>query len=202
MIFKLLNIPDYEGELQRLHDSEGFNVGDSMNDFFHNITHVGLPPWFFPLAQTLLYVLIGAIVLWIIYKEFQLNSGSSYVTTDTIRPSDIPFGGSAEDADIRGHHFLTELSNALVKEDYALAVNLRYLMSLQMLDQKGRIEWRKDKTPMVYIAELKDGKDSLHQLTKIFLYIKYGHYPATKEVYDEAVLIYSALEKGGEGGES
>ena len=62
-------------------------------------------------------------------------------------------------------------------------------MTLQRLDQARRIKWHPTKTPMMYVRELEIGADKLKEITMAFLYIKYGHYPATQEVYEEVTTL-------------
>jgi hypothetical protein len=110
--------------------------------------------------------------------------------------------GSTEDADIRGHNFVQEIQKAVDDGDFALAIHLRYLMTLQRLDNMKRIVWQPTKTPMMYVRELEWGADKLKEITMAFLYIKYGHYPANREIFDEVTAISNSLctmtEEGGE----
>ncbi len=121
-----------------------------------------------------------------------MNNDISSSTDTNINISTTEMG-TAEDADIRGHNFVQEIQKAVTEGDFALAVHLRYLMALQRLDQMRRINWLPTKTPMMYVRELQEGADKLKEVTMAFLYIKYGHYPANKEVYDEVTAISQAI---------
>lgn len=198
-MFSVQHIPEYERDLERLSNYRSLGVGESFNNLLSGLLNVEAPSWVPALIETVLWMAVGGIVVWIIYKELVLKTLRYSGADDGEYKSDMAFQGTAKDADIRGHEFDKELSRALANEDYALAVNLRYLMALQMLDEKGRITWKEHKTPLMYIAELQQGRGEMEQLTRMFLYIKYGHYAATRDIYDEAVALYDTLEKGGEG---
>ena len=198
-MFSVQHIPEYERDLERLSNYRSLGVGETLGKLLSGIFNVEVPMWVPGVVETLLWIAVAGIVLWIIYKELVLKPARYSGADDGEYKSDMAFQGTAKDADIRGHEFDKELSRALANEDYALAVNLRYLMALQMLDERGRFTWKEHKTPLMYIAELQQGRGELEQLTRMFLYIKYGHYAATRDVYDEAVALYDTLEKGGEG---
>lgn len=153
------------------------------------------------LLQWAVWLVIIIVAAWLIYKELILpelltkraDAGDYHIDGGNM--------GTAADADIRGHNFDDELSAALAKGDYALAVNLQYLMALHRLDKLRTIRWKEWKTPMMYVEETAKGQDELRRLTLSFLYIKYGHYPANKEVYDEDLALYNALIDKAKGGQ-
>lgn len=201
MLRFLSNIPDYDEELRRLKLLEDKGLGDYLKDFLNKLFGVNVNDGLLDLLQIIAWGVMVYLILWVLYKNFLMNDfGRGGIKVNDSVSID-GFQGIAEDADIRGHNFDSELEKALSSGDYALAVRLRYLMTLKELDRLSAIKWMEWKTPMIYVSEIEGGTDELKHLTLGFLYIKYGHYPATKEVYEEATSTSESLismKKGGQ----
>lgn len=197
------DIPDYEEDIIRLSKTEKIDFSKALGELLKSIFSIHVPEGALNVIQILMWVFLICFIGWIIYKEF----GSFYraPSVEAIDPqyfSSTTEMGSTEDADIRGHNFVQELQKAVDDGDFALAIHLRYLMTLQKLDNMKRIAWQPTKTPMMYVRELEWGADKLREITMAFLYIKYGHYPASKELFDDVTAISNTLctmtEEGGE----
>ena len=197
------DIPDYEEDILRLSKTEKIDFSKAINDLLRSIFSTHVPEGVLDVIQILMWAFLICFIGWIIYKEF----GSFYraPSVDNIDPKYFSSNtemGSTEDADIRGHNFVQELQKAVNDGDFALAIHLRYLMTLQRLDNMKRIVWQPTKTPMMYVRELEWGADKLKEITMAFLYIKYGHYPASGELFDDVTAISNSLctmtEEGGE----
>ena len=197
------DIPDYEEDILRLSKTEKIDFSKAINDLLRSIFSTHVPEGVLDVIQILMWAFLICFIGWIIYKEF----GSFYraPSVDNIDPQYFSSNteiGAKEDADIRGHNFVQELQKAVDDGDFALAIHLRYLMTLQRLDNMKRIKWQPTKTPMMYVRELEWGADKLKEITMAFLYIKYGHYPANREIFDEVTAISNTLstmtEEGGE----
>ena len=197
------DIPDYEEDILRLSKTEKIDFSKAINDLLRSIFSTHVPEGVLDVIQILMWAFLICFIGWIIYKEF----GSFYraPSVDNIDPQYFSSNteiGAKEDADIRGHNFVQELQKAVDDGDFALAIHLRYLMTLQRLDNMKRIKWQPTKTPMMYVRELEWDADKLKEITMAFLYIKYGHYPANREIFDEVTAISNTLstmtEEGGE----
>lgn len=197
------DIPDYEEDILRLSKTEKIDFSKAISDLLKSIFSIHVPEGVLDVIQILMWAFLICFIGWIIYKEF----GSFYraPSVDNIDPQYFSSNtemGSTEDADIRGHNFVQEIQEAVNDGDFALAIHLRYLMTLQRLDNMKRIKWQPTKTPMMYVRELEWGADKLKEITMAFLYIKYGHYPANREIFDEVTAISNTLstmtEEGGE----
>ena len=196
------DIPNYEEDILRLSRTEKLDFGRAINDLLMSLFNIHIPEGVLDVINILMWVFLVCFVGWIIYREF-----GSYYHAPAVESTDTPLFtsntelGAKEDADIRGHDFDLELQKATTEGDFALAVHLRYLMTLQRLDNMKRITWHPTKTPMMYVRELKMGADRLRDITMAFLYVKYGHYPANKELLDEVTAISNNLcamtEEGG-----
>ncbi len=95
---------------------------------------------------------------------------------------------------IYGVDFEESISQALHSEDYREAIRLRYLQTLKALADGGQIDWQPFKTPMQYVQEIagQSGNSAFpakvaafRALTSTFLRVRYGNFPATRELYDE-----------------
>ena len=197
------NIPNYEEDILRLSKTEKIDFNSAISDLLRSIFSTHIPEGVLDVIHILMWVFLICFIGWILYKEFgSFYSAPSVESIDPQYFSSNTEMGSTEDADIRGHNFVQELQKAVYEGDFALAIHLRYLMTLQRLDNMKRIAWQPTKTPMMYVRELERGADKLREITMAFLYIKYGHYPASKEMFDDVTAISNSLctmtEEGGE----
>jgi len=201
MIRFLADIPPYDDELKRLNEVDSIDLMDYVNSIISRLFNIEFGDNVGDYLRLIVIIAVIALLTWIIYKEFILPESKRKKNIDDdefySREGEM---GTAADADIRGHNFSLELQQALSSGNFALAVNLRYLMALKQLDVFEAIRWQEWKTPMMYVEEIKNGGEELRQLTMSFLYIKYGHYPANQEVYDECVNTYNVLMIKGKGG--
>lgn len=201
MLRFLSDIPDYDEELRRLITVDEKNLDHYLTEFLDRILGVQVSADLSGLLQVIAWVIVAGMLLWVFYRSVLMKEFANKGTIDTDIISVDGLMGTAEDADIRGHNFVSELAEALAAEDYALAVRLRYLMTLKELDRLSAIKWMVWKTPMIYVDELEGGNDELKHITLAFLYIKYGHYPASKEVYDDVTAVSEALVSSKKGGQ-
>lgn len=200
-MFTISDIPNYEEDINRLMKTDQIDFEKAIYDILKSLFNLNIPEEVLLILKIVMWGGLICFVGWILYKEFgSFKHTPSVENTDTITSSHNDMG-SAEDADIRGHHLVQELQKAVAEGDFALAVHLRYLMTLQRLDNNNLIRWQPNKTPMMYVRELAVGADKLNEMTLAFLYIKYGHYPANQEVFDEVTQLYNELCAMKEGGE-
>ena len=106
-----------------------------------------------------------------------------------------------EDAvdNIYGVDFGTAIAEALARENYREAVRLVYLRTLKSLADTSRIDWQPFKTPSQYVREFSAACSlcsggaaanpatpaAFRRLTAHFLRVRYGNFPATRQLYDE-----------------
>ncbi len=83
-----------------------------------------------------------------------------------------------ENADLQ--HFIDQ---ALKNEQYALAIRLYYLSALKELTLKKTIKWKKDKTNLDYLSEMRSSEHfhSFRSITQIFERVWYGEHPLDRE---------------------
>lgn len=90
------------------------------------------------------------------------------------------------------------LEKALVAGEYALAIRMLYLQSLNALHQKGWIVWKKDKTNSMYVNELRAHTEVLtfQQLTRIYERWWFGEEHASREVFEHYQGLYDQFIAG------
>lgn len=101
---------------------------------------------------------------------------------------------AVSDDSIYGQDFDALLRQAWQDGNYGECVRLIYLRHLRRLSDNRLIDWQPRRTPDTYIAQLQPGadRDSLCRLTQVYVRVRYGHYPATR---DEVERL--AQEEGG-----
>jgi len=101
---------------------------------------------------------------------------------------------------IYGIDFDKAIAQAFGDGNYREAIRLIYLQVLKQLDDSGRIQWQQSTTPSEYARQLP--APAFRQLTNMFLRIRYGDYPASQTLAEEATQLASQVvgqtERGGE----
>lgn len=188
-------VPDYHGELERL-----VSYGDGSSPWWHVLfDDSDLPPW---VNELLPYLLGSILLLGAGYMLWNIFADTDTRTTGDAAPdlSGIGGMGSAEDADIHVEDLDEALTSAMSSGDYAKAVHMHYLLTLRELDAQGRIVWQQYKTPAMYISELQTSREELRELTLMFLYIRYGHYPALLQTAEKADQLRRSIIFSTKGG--
>lgn len=84
-------------------------------------------------------------------------------------------------------------ADAEVEKDYRLAVRLYYLDAIKTLSQKGKIEWKREKTNGTYLSELRKHNSlfaPFQKITLIFEYVWYSSLPFDKQRYEEVEPLF------------
>jgi hypothetical protein len=78
------------------------------------------------------------------------------------------------------------LKKALDAGEYTLAIRLYYLRILQLLDARGQIVWKREKTNRTYMLEMKGRESEVEfaDTTGIFEVVRYGDRKLSKADYD------------------
>lgn len=81
---------------------------------------------------------------------------------------------AVQDTDIEPY-----IRHAIAQGQYALAVRLYYLLTLQTLTRAGQIQWKKDKTNHDYVREMQKSQqgEAFRRLTRSFESAWYGNQP-------------------------
>jgi hypothetical protein len=90
------------------------------------------------------------------------------------------------------------LERALSLGDYSDALRLRYLLTLRFLADGGHVVWKLYKTPTQYAHEA--AVSEFGEMTRFFLRVRYGKYPADEAMYRKVDALAQIVEKQKGGG--
>lgn len=134
-----------------------------------------------PLAQGIIYLLLGALVLFILYQALSVNnllvfSRSSKRKKDN---ADMPEELMAEDLEKR-------VGDAIGNNDLRLAVRYLYLQTLQALGQNNFIRYNARTTNQDYVQQMRShpGAAAFHALTQVYEYVWYGEFEPGREQFE------------------
>ena len=163
-------------------DSAGKTVNDTSDSLSHMVKDfVEAVPW--PVWVIILVALL-AFVLYRLYARGLLGWGFSSAKVEV------------DEADnIYEIDFDKDTHEAMARGDYAALLRLVYLRTLRSLDEAGRIVWRIYKTPSQYDDEM--AKPAFHQMTREFVKVRYGKYPADKALYEQMLSWQRQVMEGG-----
>lgn len=157
---------------------------DYIGRFFNGIAD------FFASLPSIVYILLGVVLAaclacWIyrsrlFYANPVVNDGNWEEDAEDIYAVDVD----------------SELDKARRQNDYAAIVRYVYLHTLRVLDESRRIDWRIHKTPSQYSSEY--AHPAFATMTRHFLRVRYGKFPATQALCDEMDALAQEVEKGGE----
>lgn len=157
---------------------------DYIGRFFNGIAD------FFASLPSIVYILLGVVLAaclacWIyrsrlFYANPVVNDGNWEEDAEDIYAVDVD----------------SELDKARRQNDYAAIVRYVYLHTLRVLDESQRIDWRIHKTPSQYSSEY--AHPAFATMTRHFLRVRYGKFPATQALCDEMGALAQEVEKGGE----
>ena len=82
--------------------------------------------------------------------------------------------------------FSTYLEDAILKENYRLAIRFLHLRNLKLLSEKNIIEWEVRKTNLDFYNEIKDNdlKKLFHHTYWIYDYVWFGNFPINKTQFE------------------
>ena len=154
------------------------------------ISQTSAPLNFGPLLQIIGFILIAALLIFVLFYFFgrglfgnpKVESATQNIITDL---EERPMESDLE-------RYLRE---ALASKNYRLAIRIYYLMMLKSLHEKSLITWKKDKTNMDYLIELRNHPqyDALSKNTLIYEFVWYGDKSITDQHYNEASPLFIHL---------
>lgn len=143
-----------------------------------------------PVLQIIGFTLIAALLIFVLFYFFgrglfgnpKVESATQNIITDL---EERPMESDLE-------RYLRE---ALAAKNYRLAIRIYYLMMLKSLHEKSLITWKKDKTNMDYLIELRNHPqyDALSKNTLIYEFVWYGDKSITDQHYNEASPLFIHL---------
>ena len=159
-------------------------VADHIGGFFDSVAE------FLSQVPSFVYVILG--VLMAATVAYWL-SRSNLLYRDPVLGDDDP---ADPGDDIHAVNINDELAAARQRHDHRAIVRLVYLHTLRQLDQGHRIAWLIHKTPSQYASEYP--LPAFCQMTRHFLRVRYGEFPADEGLCREMDSLALEVEKGGE----
>ena len=142
------------------------------------------------ILQILAYVAIALLIGFLIYFIFSKIDIDKKIKKEEIYEVEDDF------EDINELDTPSLLQQALAKGDYRTAVRIQFLSILQILSQKEKIMWRKEKTNHEYARELRSESygDDFQQMANIFDFVWYGKREVDKTKYDQIDTAFSSFK--------
>ena len=154
---------------------------------------------FFDVLQIVLWVLAGAVLLFILYKLF-MGKGALFLKNR----KNIDAVINIQDEEIPAAHYGDQIKKAETSGNYRLAVRYLHLQALYHLSEKGCIGIATSKTNYEYMNELRKTRppvaNHFSALTSKYEYIWYGEYAIADKAYyllkDDFTQFNTEIETG------
>ncbi len=147
-------------------------------------------------AVSIILKILGVLlILFVLYKivNAYMNDEGNWVFG---RKSDKVIINAAElENNIHKIDFNTLIEEALLKNNYRLAIRYYYLLSLKQLAKKEKIEWDSEKTNYDYYQEIKDKnlKKQFQYISYIYDYCWYGEFNIEKTEFNTSEKAFKKL---------
>lgn len=141
-------------------------------------------------------ILIGLFILFVLFLIYLIYKKRPELFYQERRKN---WNYKVDEETIYGVDFDNEISNAVGRGDYQLAVRLVYLQTLKYLSDYKLIDWQTYKTPTEYLYEMKrkEVTEEFRQLTNRFLMVRYGNFEATETTLNSVKELQGIIWKGG-----
>jgi len=92
---------------------------------------------------------------------------------------------------------ISYIDKAIQDKNYPLAVRLYFLETIKALDANEHIKWKKDKTNLTYLYEIKNSNiaDNFKKATRIFERVWYGEEPLGEQAFSSIQNHFKSLIK-------
>jgi len=194
------NLADkYTGEEfnYNIKDGEAQNLLERFLNWFFQMLRdtfgINLPPGLMQVMEYIVYILMGALVIFLLVRFFSGENLSSIFTRKATSIIDI----NLSEEHIENVDLEALIKQALKQKDYRLAVRYHYLKALKTLSQKEIIDWHFEKTNWDYQREISIPliKSIFKEVSYLYDYIWYGEQPIDEIKYEAVETRFSALEK-------
>jgi len=146
--------------------------------------------WLFssPAVRALMYIILGAVLIFVIYKIIVNNSLFYTSSKKALNKTD------AHADEIEDENLDEKVQAAIVAKDYRKAVRYLYFKSLRQLDQKGWIRYHAQATNYDYINQVSryPVAQDFNFLTQVYEYVWYGGFDLTEEQFG---IVHSNFQK-------
>ncbi|MEM0931136.1 MAG: hypothetical protein AAGJ12_01635 [Bacteroidota bacterium] len=195
----------FDGDLSQKYQGDAFNyetkTGESQNlllralRWFFNglgdIFGVDVPPSTLVILEYLIYVLMAALVIYLLVRFFINEKFSSIFTKKATSLLDLDLS----EKHIENLDLDALMEDALKNKDYRLAVRYQFLKVLKRLSQKELIDWHFEKTNSDYLKELRETrlKTTFKEVSYLYEHIWYGENTINRHQYEKTDDRFNAL---------
>lgn len=129
------------------------------------------------------YIFVAAVIVFVVLKLIGIEF--SGIFGRKINAIEIPYETQGEN--IHAINFEDSIQEALLGQNYRLAVRLHYLQTLKALANQQMIDWRINKTNRSYVYELNSPilQKEFEYITTQFEYAWYGDFSINQESFNE-----------------
>lgn len=201
-----LIVPNIDQSIQDNYNTNEFYYYDTISDgdnfvsqffdmFFGWIADtfgVQISPYWGRILKIIIYILIGAIGVYIIIKLLSNESPSSLLARSNMPTASV----SIADTDIQEIDLDQFINDSIAAGNYRNAIRYLYLDTLKWLSARDIIDWDYQKTNTDYYYEIKDDtvKSKFKQLSYLYDYVWYGSFTVDQHSFDEAKLQFKQFK--------
>ncbi len=141
------------------------------------------------LLRVLSYLVIFLLITWIIYILVRYSIGRD----KRLQKINLDYNVTDEPTDISTLNIDLLLVEALKNGDYRLAIRLRFLALLQLLNQKKYIEWKRERTNQQYAQQLTGNNFQVdfRKICQIYELAWYGDYKIDETRYHSCDSVFN-----------
>lgn len=195
--------------LKEKYSSEDFNYNEKISDvnssawerfwsavgnFFEQLFNFGNSEKTLSGLELLMRILAVLIILFVIYMivKIIINKEGGWIFSSSERKIKV-INDVIEN--IHTIDFKTIINNALLNNNYRLAIRYYYLWLLKSLSDKGAIEWDIEKTNSDYLSEIQseDLKKDFRFLSYVYEYSWYGEFEINKTDFSKTETAFLKL---------
>jgi hypothetical protein len=176
-------------------ESENF-LRRFVNWFFRtleDIFGIEVNPELFSLVETLLYIILIALGLFLLVRLLMGQQATSFFQGKSKALAPL----SIKEEQLAQTDFDALINQALEQKDYRLAVRYKYLKILRQLSLGNIIEWHFEKTNSDYIREIEASeiKNGFSKISYVYEYIWYGEFAIDAAGYKKAEANFDSFLK-------
>lgn len=138
--------------------------------------------WVSPKLLLIPLIALGVFLV-ILIIQFIKNAPGLKITHEVNKSASILIDDNPEN--FSNNDLERLLLDALDKKDYKLAVRIRFLIQIKLLQDKGLITWKKEKTNFDYYFEINETgiKETFRNIVLIFEKVWYANYQSSINTY-------------------
>jgi len=176
-------------------EAENF-LGRAINWFLNkmgNLFGVQISPEMYQVIKFIIYAALIIFAIYILVKLLVGDNASSFFS----RKSKMVAPLNIQEEHIENVDLDSYIKNALMEENYRLAIRYMYLKSLKLLSLNNIIDWHFEKTNSDYYCEIENAalKENFKKTSYLYDNIWYGEYALDKAGFENAQKDFERLNQ-------